>query len=1285
MDVHSRLQCGVFGDVLAFDTTYNTNKYSMVFAPFSGVDNHFNTVFLGGGFIKDETIDSFLWLFETWVEASGRAPNTIITDQDPAMRAAIEQVFPFARHRFCIWHITKKLTEKLGGIENKIEVIEKITKCIWDSETDSEFCVIWASIITEHRLHDNDWLASMFEIKHHWIPLYLKSCFFAGMHSSQRSESLNSFIKRYSTERNTLMDFYARFTNGLEEQRQDALEDEHQTIITYPKLKTTWSLEKQMSQIYTKKIFYKFQDEVVSSLMHNVFVGDEDESGMCRLLEFLGIPCRHLIAMLKYLNHTTLPIEYIVHRWTRSVTVRLKKLDDGCVGRTKRSELSYVANQLIEEALDRNETFTFAMITLRDALEEIQRMKAKKGENEDRVEETTIEDERISQLSSNVKLCIKEPDIARPKGSGKRLKSPLEKQSAKARLCTSCKQRGVNHDKRNCFNVFVVGSRRERPTARLRPGHFRRRGEESFPRRRQAGKTYRVSIVVGKQGGSTARLGYAISVSEEKRVSAAGAGRTNRPGSRHDFRRQRNHLAGSARRQFIILDGRLDLVPSLRGREPRFSRPLFVDRFSSAVSLTAFRRPLFFNSFVDRISSAVSSTAFRRPLFFSSFVDRFSSAVSSTAFRRPHFINGFADRFSSTENCNGFRSEDSAGIKPEKFNGNDFRRWQAQVEYWLNTLGLLSAIFDAPSSETEIPSAANAVASSLPSSSSSSANTTRTYIRRVPYRDPVDVEYHCRNRILSALSDSLYDVFLQYHTAKDLWYALEARYNLDNAGIERYNVSNLHKFKIDASKPINPQIHQLDEMLSKIRADGSILSENYLVACLIDALPDSWSGFSTRLRHDQSNLTYVQIQNAIRIEEEHKSKNSKTPKDLAPKVNLTESQGNHSSHHHFKAKRKNHKKPFRQGSRHQKPNQSKSSSSNQNLGKGKWCFICGRTNHLSTNCFYKKTEPMVGKSHGSKAQANMIQAPNQPIFGLDYSPSLHLTCSLDWWLDSGANVHTCFDRSCFSTFQDISGGSVILGDASSAKILGRGRVDLRLTFRKTLALHDVLFVPRVRKNLISGSLSVKKGYKIVLESNKVVITLNDLFIDYSLVYPGFPEVLEGYSDVNWVTDSLDVKSTTGFVFLLGGVVISWASTKQTVISKSTMKSELIALDTTCAEAEWIKNLLSEIPLLAKPIPVISLHCDNKSVIDLTASNSTNSKMNKFMRISDFVDRFSSTAFRRPLFFSSFVDRFSSAFSSTAFLQRFRRPLFFSSFVDRISSTAFLQRFRRPLFVDRFLK
>ncbi|BBH06862.1 transposable element gene [Prunus dulcis] len=74
-------------------------------------------------------------------------------------------------------------------------------------------------------------------------------------------------------------------------------------------------------------------------------------------------------------------------------------------------------------------------------------------------------------------------------------------------------------------------------------------------------------------------------------------------------------------------------------------------------------------------------------------------------------------------------------------------------------------------------------------------------------------------------------------------------------------------------------------------------------------------------------------------------------------------------------------------------------------------------------------------------------------------------------------------------------------------------------------------------------------------------------IDYSLCYKGFPNVVEGYSDANWITDNEEVKSTSGYIFLLGGAAISWGSKKQTIISRSTMESELIALDTTCTEAE----------------------------------------------------------------------------------------------------------------------
>ncbi|GJT85954.1 zinc finger, CCHC-type containing protein [Tanacetum coccineum] len=85
-------------------------------------------------------------------------------------------------------------------------------------------------------------------------------------------------------------------------------------------------------------------------------------------------------------------------------------------------------------------------------------------------------------------------------------------------------------------------------------------------------------------------------------------------------------------------------------------------------------------------------------------------------------------------------------------------------------------------------------------------------------------------------------------------------------------------------------------------------------------------------------------------------------------------------------------------------------------------------------------------------------------------------------------------------------------------------------------------------------------------------------IDYRLTYTGYPSVLEGYTDASWISNTEDNSSTNGWVFLLGDGVISWASKKQTCIIGLTMESEFVALAAAGKEAEWLKNLLLEIPL-----------------------------------------------------------------------------------------------------------
>ncbi|GJY48599.1 zinc finger, CCHC-type containing protein [Tanacetum coccineum] len=103
-------------------------------------------------------------------------------------------------------------------------------------------------------------------------------------------------------------------------------------------------------------------------------------------------------------------------------------------------------------------------------------------------------------------------------------------------------------------------------------------------------------------------------------------------------------------------------------------------------------------------------------------------------------------------------------------------------------------------------------------------------------------------------------------------------------------------------------------------------------------------------------------------------------------------------------------------------------------------------------------------------------------------------------------------------------------------------------------------------------------------------------MDYKLKYSGYPSVLEGYTDASWICNTKDNLSTSGWVFLLGGGAISWASKKQTCITGSTMESEFVALAATGKEAEWLKNLLLEIPLWVKPRAPISIRCDSVATL-----------------------------------------------------------------------------------------
>ena len=141
---------------------------------------------------------------------------------------------------------------------------------------------------------------------------------------------------------------------------------------------------------------------------------------------------------------------------------------------------------------------------------------------------------------------------------------------------------------------------------------------------------------------------------------------------------------------------------------------------------------------------------------------------------------------------------------------------------------------------------------------------------------------------------------------------------------------------------------------------------------------------------------------------------------MKAKVNLVEDKPKHKYNYPRgkKFKKPNHFSSPHANSSSFKPSQS-SSFKPKTFGQksdGRFCYVCGRTNHMAPQCFNRKKEPVKAQPRGNGGngghKVNMVEL-NSNSFRLDSSLPIvnSITFSPDWWLDSGANIHICTDRS----------------------------------------------------------------------------------------------------------------------------------------------------------------------------------------------------------------------------------------------------------------------------------
>nr|GEX85602.1 zinc finger, CCHC-type [Tanacetum cinerariifolium] len=301
--------------------------------------------------------------------------------------------------------------------------------------------------------------------------------------------------------------------------------------------------------------------------------------------------------------------------------------------------------------------------------------------------------------------------------------------------------------------------------------------------------------------------------------------------------------------------------------------------------------------------------------------------------------------------------------KLDKFEGNDFRRWQKKMHFLLTTLKVVYVL------TTPIPELLK------------DATVEAIRIRAKWEND----DYIRRGHIFNGMSDSLFDVYTNVESAKELWDSLESKYIVEDSSSKKF------------------------------------------------------LNFKHTLKHGKDDLSLVQLGSHLRIEESLRVQDS-------------------------------------------------------NKGKGK----------------------EVGGPY-----VNMTEE------GAFY---VHVG-AISWWIDSGATTHVCKECCWFKTYEPVEDEYVLyMGDDHFAPVHGKGSMALEFSSGKTITLFNVLYVPKLRKNLVFGPMLSKCGYKQVYESNNYILSKLGVFVGFGYYNNGhvhYKRMLEmSKDDLIPVIDENPKKCTT---------------------------------------------------------------------------------------------------------------------------------------------------------------
>ena len=129
--------------------------------------------------------------------------------------------------------------------------------------------------------------------------------------------------------------------------------------------------------------------------------------------------------------------------------------------------------------------------------------------------------------------------------------------------------------------------------------------------------------------------------------------------------------------------------------------------------------------------------------------------------------------------------------------------------------------------------------------------------------------------VMNALTDSLYNVYSNKKTDKELWESLDHKYKTEDAWVKKFVMGRFLNYKMVDSKTVVSQVQELHVIFHEIHVEGMMLSKTFQVATNIEKLPPALKEFKNYLNHKRKEMIIEDLIIRLVIEEENRVYNKK--------------------------------------------------------------------------------------------------------------------------------------------------------------------------------------------------------------------------------------------------------------------------------------------------------------------------------------------------------------------------------------------------------------------------